>query len=231
MKRLKRIYPARTREHARQLRQQGFTYSEIIAELGGDIPKNTISDWVRDIPLTSERQLRIKNIELEGAAYGRERAAERNREQKRRRIEEAKMWADEMVKPILNSPYALLAFMSALWLGEGSKKDNVLEFTNSDPKIIEGWLMLLRSLFEIEESKLRAQVLLNHRMDEGECCAFWAEVTKIPPTQFHKSQIDERTGKKQKEGYYGVVRITYACSDLRRKVGALGFAILRELNG
>jgi hypothetical protein len=230
MKRLTRIYSPATRNHARTLRQQGFTYTEIIAELGGDIPKNTISDWVKDIPLTSERQLRIKNIELAGAAYGRELAAEWNREQKHQRIEVAETWADEMVKPILDNPYTLLAFMSALWLGEGSKKDNVLEFTNSDPKIIEGWLILLRSLFEIEERKLRGQILINHRMDESECCSFWTELTKIPLTQFHKPQIDERNGKKQREGYRGVLRVTYSCSDLRRKVGALGFAILRELN-
>ena len=174
--------------------------------------------------------MRIRNIEQERAAYGRELGAEWNREQKRQRIEVAQAWAEEMVQPILDNPYALFAFMSALWLGEGSKKDNVLEFTNSDPKIIAGWLTLLRSLFEIEERKLRGQVLLNHRMDEGDCCEFWTGITKIPLTQFHKSQIDERTGKRQREGYQGVFRVTYHSSEIRRQIGALGFAILRELN-
>lgn len=227
---MKRTYTPAIRDHARALRREGYTYREIITELGGDIPKNTISTWVSDISLTAAQQARIKQIERVAQQAGHLLGADWNREQKRQRIAAAEAWAEEIVPSILNNPDALLAFMAALWLGEGSKKDHVFEFANSDPKIVRGWLTLLRSLFEVNEEKLRGQLLLNHRMDESECLRFWVGITKIPITQFNKSQIDERDGKKQKAGYYGVIRITYNFADLRRKIGALGFAILRELS-
>jgi hypothetical protein len=230
MNRPTRRYSAAIRDRARTLRQQGLTYTEIIAELGGGISKNTLSGWVGDIELTEPQRARIRQIEIEARAVGRPLAAVWHREGKRRRLEAAQEWADATVQEIMQNPPALFAFMSALWLGEGTKKDHVLEFTNSDPALIRGWLVLLRTLFEIDESRLRAQILINQRMDENRCLGFWSEATKIPLAHFNKSQIDARTGKKEKAGYQGVLRVTYNSAELRRKIGALGYALLREVD-
>jgi hypothetical protein len=131
-------YSPKIREQARHLRQQGFTYSEIIAELGGDIPKTTIQYWVRDIKLTTEQKARIKQKELDAAAQGRLKAAEWHREQKRKRLQQAEEWAAPIAEQVSQDRNALMLMAAALWLGEGEKRDDVLGFGNSDPRIIKG---------------------------------------------------------------------------------------------
>jgi len=83
-KRCQRTYDLATKTRAQDLRKAGYTYREISEALGGDIPRNTISGWGRDIELTQEQQARIQAIQEEAAARGREKAAALNKEQKLR---------------------------------------------------------------------------------------------------------------------------------------------------
>lgn len=230
MKRLTRTYSPSTRAHARILRQQGFTYTEIIAELGGEIPKNTIQSWVHDIELTTPQKARIKEKELEAQRIGHLLGAEWNREQKRQRIAAAQLWAQSIAERLAQQPDVLLMMIAALWAGEGSKEDGLLSIGNSNPSIIKAWLAGLRTCFDLDESKFRIQVMISLEMPEEELKLFWSEVTKIPLSQFQKSSIDTRPKTVFREGYQGVCKVLYMSSELRRKIGCLAFTVFDKIS-
>ena len=228
MSRTTRFYSPETRAEARRLRQAGQTYREISDALGG-IPKNTISGWVADIRLTNEQQARIRQIELEARARGRLRAAEWHREQRRQRLRAAEEWAAPLAERLSQDGEALMLMAAALWLGEGAREEQVLKLGNSDPRIIRGWLSILRLAFEIDESKLAAQLALTEGMPESELRTFWSEVTGIPQDRFNKSSIKAGPAPREREGYKGVCVVIYYSSDLRRRIGALAFQVLERL--
>lgn len=230
MARRRRTYSPKTRERARQLRQAGQTYSEIIAELGGDIPKNTISSWVRDIKLTPEQRKRIKQKEREAGAQGRKKAAEWHRQQKRERLQAAEDWAAPIAQRASENSDALMLMAAALWLGEGEKRDDVLGLANSNPRIIKGWLELLRNLFEIDEEKLACQLHISQGMPEQELKEFWSGVTGIALDRFHKTYVDTRVKSLRREGYKGVCSVVYYSAELRRRIGAVGWQVLDILS-
>lgn len=230
MARRRRTYSPKIRERARQLRQAGQTYSEIIAELGGDIPKNTISSWVRDIKLTAEQRTRIKQKEREAGARGRQKAAEWHREQKRARLQAAEDWAAPIAQRASENSDVLMLMAAALWLGEGEKRDDVLAIANSDPRIIKGWLELLRRTFKIDDEKLACQIHISQGMPEPELKEFWSGVTGIPLDRFHKTYVDMRVKSLRHEGYKGVCRVLYFSAELRRRIGAVGWQVLDILS-
>ncbi len=177
MSRVTRTYSPKIREQARALRRAGFSYSEIIAELGGDIPKNTLQGWVKDITLTTEQQERIKQKELEARTRGQLAGGQWNHEQKRQRLQAAEEWAEPISERVLQNREALLMTLAALWLGEGDKRDDVLGLGNSDPRIVRGWVDILRHSFDIDESKFSCQLLISERMPEQELKEFWSGIT------------------------------------------------------
>lgn len=229
MKRMTRTYPSTTREHARTLRQQGFTYTEIIAELGGEIPKNTIQSWVRDIELTTSQKARIKEKELEAQHQGQLLGAEWNREQKRQRMAAAEAWAQPIAERLVQQSDALLMMLAALWAGEGSKQDDVLTFTNSDPRIIKGWITGLKQVFQIDTTKLRCTVMISNGMPQEELEHFWSDVIMIPRTQFIKTFVDTREKKVFREGYKGTCRIVYHSAEIRRQLEFLIWAVFDRI--
>lgn len=230
MARRQRSYPPAYREKARALRHEGMTYSEIIEALGGDIPKNTLSDWVRDVELTPDQQARIRQIERDARARGRPLAAEWHREQKRQRLHNAAAWAAPIAERVVQDADALMFMAAGLWLGEGDKRDDVLGFANSDPAIIGGWTALLRTCFPIEESKFACQLCLSMGMPEQPLKEFWSVVTGVPLAQFQKSSFDTRPKTKQRVDYKGVCKVLYFSAELRRQLGFLAYGTLEKLN-
>jgi phage-related protein len=97
-----------------------------------------------------------------------------------------------------------------LYWCEGSKSGKgALTFGNSDPKIIELFLRLLRQVYNIDENKLRCTVQCRYGQNTLELERFWRKITGIPKDKFYPTVIDERTKGKplKKKNYKGVCRI------------------------
>lgn len=161
-----RSYPPELRERAKRLRQADLIYPEIIAELGGDIPQPTLQGWVKDIELTIEQKARIKQLELEGSARGRPFGALWNRKQKENRLQEAKEQTKPHARRLAQDREALQLMAAALYIGEGAEGRDHFSFCNSDPKVIQTWMTLLRRNFDIDERKFRCQLTISLGMDE-----------------------------------------------------------------
>jgi len=228
--RRQRSYSKEVKEKARELRRAGYTYREIIKALGGDVPKNTLSGWIKDIELTPDQKERIRQIELEGSKRGREKAAEWNREQKRKRIKVAEEKARPVAERLANDDDALTLMASALYMGEGAKNEKAFCFGNSDPDLIRAWLAILRRSFDIDESKFACQLCISDNQDEEKLKGFWSEVTGIPLGQFMRSSIKKATGK-TKEGYKGVCAVHYYSLEIKRYLDALGKQVVDILLG
>lgn len=119
---------------------------------------------------------------------------------------------------VKNKDIAKIA-LAMLYLGEGAKRSRShgsLMIGNSDSKIIELFLRLLRHCYNIDESKFRCTLQCRADQNIRALEEFWFGITKIPRNQFYKAQIDPRTiGKKsEKPDYKGVCRIDYFSADI-----------------
>jgi hypothetical protein len=229
MFRRERSYPQSTRERARELRRAGFTYTEIIEQLGGDIPQPTLQGWVKDIELTTEQRARIKQKEVDSARKAQPLGALWNHLQKQKRLEEAKVQATPIVKRLSQDGDALRLMAAALYVGEGAKADDQFSFANSDPQVIRAWMALLRRNFEIDESKFRCQLAISLGMDEESLKQYWSDVTGIPLSQFIASSLKRTPGVKRREGYRGVCIVHYYSLTIRRFLDALAQGVIDEL--
>lgn len=224
-----RSYPPEIRERARELRRAGFTYPEIIAELGGDIPQPTLQSWVKDIELTTEQKARIKQLEVEGARKAQPFGALWNRLQKQKRLQAAQDEAIPAAKRLAHDREALRLMAAALYVGEGSKRNEAFSFCNSDPNVIRGWMTLLRKSFDLDESKFRCQINISAGMSANELESYWSNVTNVPLSQFIKGNVDKRPNKKTREGYKGVCVVVYHSVAIRRYLSALAKGVLDEI--
>lgn len=123
----------------------------------------------------------------------------------------------------------LLIAGTALYAGEGSKRDGQVRFANTDPRMVRLFCAWLRAFFTVDEARLRAAVYLHQGLDLEAAVAFWSGITGIPPTQFRKpyravADPSIRTAKHQ----LGCVYVVYACSHTHRTIMGLIHGLLRS---
>jgi len=120
---------------------------------------------------------------------------------------------------------------AALYMGEGAKTEGQFSIGNSDPRIVQTWLALLRRLFDIDENKLRCQLAISEGMDEQNLKLYWSAVTSIPVSQFIKTSFRRDSGGRKREGYKGVCIVHYYSLEVRRLLDAIGQSVMdRVLN-
>ena len=85
----------------------------------------------------------------------------------------------------------------------------------------------LRRFFEIDESRLRANLYLHQGLDLAAAIAFWSALTRIPPAQFVKPYraVPDPSIRHAKH-VHGCVTVSYSCSTTHRSVMGLVSALL-----
>jgi hypothetical protein len=225
-----RQYPAEIKQNVRNLRSKGWSLGEINRKI--QVPKNTISGWVKDIILTEKQKERIRQKIIASGKIGRPLAVKINRET----VEKWKEGIREKVKhfeklPLRNLEIGKLV-CGVLYLCEGAKYPSTrgLIFVNSDPNVIAFFLASLRKYYRIEESKLRFDINYRYDQDYKKLRDFWSKITKIPKTKFLRKKPDMRTKGKPtlKKGYYGVGRLIYYDTSLQFELQSIGEAIIKN---
>lgn len=216
-----------SRDRARALRQQGFTFTEIQAHIGV-VPKSTLSGWLKGVTLSTEQRARIDERIRQGGATGRPLA----RAAWKRKIAAWQQAIDKRVEPLgrlsYNSPEIARLVCGLLYLCEGGKypSSRQLMFGNSDPRIIATFLRLLRQSYRIDESRLRARVM--HRWDQHgrQLVSRWSTITGIPKRQFYPPYADRRTEHRvtKRSDYLGVCCIQYGDTAIQYELQAIGEA-------
>ena len=168
------------RNRSRDLRRLGWTYSEIVAEVG--VSKSSVSLWCRD-------------IEPDRDAWAARALANRNYGARPRRPHAQQRAKQEEVTRLLVEGRARIGKLSerdfllagtALYAGEGSKTGSAVIFTNSDPRMIAFFAAWMRQFLEIDETRLRMRLYLHQGLDLEAAMTFWSDLTAIPTSQFVK---------------------------------------------
>ncbi|MBM3254702.1 MAG: hypothetical protein FJZ08_00135 [Candidatus Omnitrophica bacterium] len=227
---MRKIYPRIIKQEVRHLRKCGRSLEEIKRKL--NIPKNTLSGWVKDIQLSKIQKQRIKEKIIASGVIGRPLAVKVNRE----KIEKWKAGIREEVKHFekyaSKDPESGKLICGLLYLCEGAKypSSRYLYFGNSDPKMVCFFLRSLRRYYNIDENKLRFSISYRYDQNYQKLKTFWSKLIKIPKSKFLKSQPDIRTRCKPtlRKKYYGVGRLIYYDTTLQFELQSIGETIIKN---
>lgn len=202
------------REEARRLRALGWTMPDIAAELG--VSRSSVSLWTRDVPVERGPRRRL-------------RPRPPNVLERRKAAEIADLLEAGRVRIGTLSERDLLVAGVALYAGEGTKRDGMVVFANSDPAMIALFCTWLRRFFEVDERRLRVSLYLHEGLDLPAAQLHWSEVTGIPIDQFSRPyRAVPNAGIRNNKHEHGCVSVRYACSRTHRGVMGLVGALLRS---
>jgi transcriptional regulator with XRE-family HTH domain len=199
-------------ERARALRAQGWTMPDIAAELG--VSRGSVSLWTRDVPFEARPRERARNRGPNALQRAKQAEIERLLAEGRARIGEL-------------SDRDLLIAGTALYAGEGDKRDGSVGFTNTDPRMIALFLRWFRRNFAPDESRFRVRLYLHEGLDLESANQFWQEVTQIPLEQFsapYRAVADPSIRRAKHP--MGCAKVRYHCSPTTRSIMGLVDALL-----
>ena len=205
---------------ARRLREQGYDYNQIGAELG--VSKGTVSAWVHDLPWPD----RLSYEECrKRAAEGVRRYWEAERPARQARREAIRDAAAAEIGT-LTQRELLIAGAIAYWC-EGAKTkphscSDRVEFINSEPRMILFFLHFLDAA-GVNRSQVRYRVYIHESADIAAAERFWLRLTGADQVQFMRSTLKRHNPKTVRKNlgddYHGCLRISVRQSaDLYRRI-------------
>jgi len=180
---------ARFKEHEKALilRKEGKSYSQIKKIL--KISKSTLSDWLKNYPLTEER---IRELQKNETVI--EKIRNTKRKKKEKRLKEIYKIQKKLIFPLTKRETFLAGLF--LYLGEGSKRQfAMLSISNTDPSIIKFFICWLTKNLDVPIKKIKIQLQLYSDMNISKEIKFWSNILKIPLNQFARPYIKKTSSK------------------------------------
>lgn len=195
-----------------QLRKEGKTYSEILAQI--HVAKSTLSIWLGEVGLSKKQNQEITAKRIAGARRGAD-------ARKRDRIERASAIITKARSEISSiSHHELFLIGVILYWTEGSKEKeyrpgSTLKFSNMDPRMIRVFLLWLKNVCKVPDNMIVCQVALheNHTDRVPEVKKHWEQVTGFGPENFRnvmfkKNKISGTKRKNTGENYFGLLQVS-----------------------
>ena len=169
-------------------RQKGLSISLLMQKY--NLPKSTVWHQIQNLKLSDEAK-KLARTNQGGS-----------------KIKYKKEWnrAQEHADSILNdfdvdSAWAVL--YAALYWSEGTKSSFV--FTNTDERMIQVFLSILRNNFSVKNEELDFMIRTCAPMDHLACRKYWAKIAHVPVSQIRVNHNDKQNKSKTE---YGMCRIT-----------------------
>jgi hypothetical protein len=179
-----------------------------------------VSRWVRDIPLTDEQELalreRTRNRIRHGQLLGNATVAARA-------LALRTSWQAEG-RRLARGGDALHAAGCMLYWAEGSKGRDRAQLTNSDPELLRLFVRFLRTYFGVrdEQFRVRCNLFADHVERQREIESFWLEVMRLPPTCLTKSTVNVYSKYSQRKRRnmlpYGTCRVTVSSTRIVQSI-------------
>ncbi len=203
-----------------ELRKEGYSYNYISQQTG--ISKSTLSGWLSNIPYTPNKII-IERIGKARVASGRVKAR-----QKIESIEKAELEAKNEIGGITKRDLFMLGI--GIYVGEGTKTNNIVRVINADPKIIRFTVRWFKEACGLSMENFRIRLHLYPDNNIKKCIRFWSNTSGIPLNQFQKTYIDIRKDKKMfKRGKlpYGTAHLSIKSNGKKE----FGVFFSRKING
>jgi len=209
-----------------KLRKSGKSYNEILEKVS--VCKSTLSLWLRDIKLTPKQLNALYRRAYEKGRYKGAKANQQKRIEKTKIIISAAR-KEVREKSLFKNPLFLSGIM--LYWAEGAKKDESINFSNSDPRMIKFMMRWFREICEIPEEKFRIALHIHELHCRKDIERFWSDITMVPLSQFHKIQIKPTSLRHRKNPLYdGTCGIRISNKDLFRKIKGWRLGVLKEMS-
>ncbi len=182
-----KLIPKETIKKIKLLRQRGYSLPEIHKEV--KVGYGSVFRYIGGVEILPEFQ-KIWHSKRGGSL-------------KRMIInkEKAKIMAEKTIKKLSNKEKII--FLSALYWGEGNKKDFIL--INSDPVLIRIFVKGLTEFFNVKKDDLKITIRIFEDLDKNECLKYWSLITEVPSNKFLNTDILK--GKKVGKLNYGMCRV------------------------
>ena len=210
----------RFKDQAIELRRKGKSIKNIEKTL--NIPRSTLSGWLKEIKLTEKQRQRLVKNWQNALVKARKKAVIWHNGQKKRRLIEARQQALSVLSQIdTQNRHTLELALSMLYLGEGDKTQQT-SMGSSSPIILRFFIKALNNLYGIKRSDLKCEIHLRSDQNEKNIIQYWSKELKIPDDKF-KAYKDKRTVKsKTYHTYKGVCVVRCGNIALQRKIVHLG---------
>ncbi len=210
------------REKAIELRKQGLSYREIMAEI--PVAKSTLGDWLHSVGLAQFQKQRLTEKKLAGMKRGWE-ARHAQRVAITKEIYEN---AKAQIRSLSKREIWLIG--AALYWAEGSKEKehspgSRVAFTNGDPNMICLFLYWLKEICGRDLSDLTLDLYIHELQKDRtrEIIDFWAKIINCDPAYFqhvyYKRGNPKTLRKNVGESYHGIIKINVkSSSSLNRAI-------------
>ena len=171
----------------KELRKKGWSLPEIKNEIKAGY--GTVYRYVKNVKISPKHK--------------KEWLGKRGGSIKRKKIleQKAKEKAKQLVKTLSSKEKTI--FISALYWGEGNKKD--FNLLNSDPNLIKVFVRGLRALFNIKKGEFKISIRIYEDLDKNKCLKFWSKITGISINKI--TNVDVLRGRKKGKLIHGMCRV------------------------
>ncbi len=188
------------REKAKKLRKAGYSYTYISKATG--LSKSTLSYQLREIAYKPNEKT-IKTIGNARAKSGFTKALS-----KRASFSEAKKLAKTDIGNMTRRDLFMLGL--GVYIGEGSKTQDIIRVVNSDYQVINLFIKWLCNMgYTPKNFGIRIHLYPDSNIYESQY--FWSMKTGLPLIQFQKAHIDRRVNKdrkRSKKHVHGTAHVT-----------------------
>src|SRR5680860_106772 len=171
------------KERAIELRKKGLSYNDILREI--PVAKSTLSNWLKDLPLTKDEKGYLKTRMNSNISRGRIKAAAANRKNRHLKEQAWRKVAEELFYLYEDNPFFYTGV--ALYWAEGSKRSSACSFVNSDFIMVNLFVRWLEVFASVPRTSLYLRLYIHKHYAHENCEQFWARELKVPIEQFKKT--------------------------------------------
>jgi hypothetical protein len=201
-----------------QMRKRGSSIRDIEAKLS--IARSTLSGWLADVPIAKIYQARLHKRWKKALGHARGKAVAWHNKEKAGRLEQAHKEALESLSHIdSHNPHIVELALALLYLGEGVKKSSQTALGNSDPQVLQFFVVALRRIYNMPLANIKCDVHIRADQSPSKEMHYWSRMLGIPIENFGKTSIDKRTrGRPTYKHYHGVCVVRCGRVAIQRKL-------------
>ena len=117
-----------------------------------------------------------------------------------------------------------------LYWAEGRKGGSGAKFVNTDPNLVKLYTTLLRTCYNVDETKFSVGLYVHYYHSIEKVKKFWSETLNIPLSQFNKVYTKKRSETKRfRKNFAGICFVYYGDTLIRKELLTLGCSLCERI--